>query len=266
MASNPPYVHTSGSVTRDMSLVVAALIPAIAVQIWQFGWGVAVNVSVALVVALATEALMLRLRRRPVGVFLGDGSAVVTALLLAICLPPLVPWWLPAVGAALALSLGKHLYGGLGYNIFNPAMAGYVILLIAFPPEMTAWLPPMALREFHFGLGDHLLFAFAGQLPSGLDIDAITMATPLDHLQNSLSAGGTVSEIMTQPAFGGYGGPGWGMVNAMLLLGGLALLATRVISWHVPVGLLGALAVMAGLFHGLEPDRFAGAGFHVFTF
>jgi electron transport complex protein RnfD len=266
MPSSPPYVHTAGSITRDMLLVVAALVPAIAVQAWSFGWGVVINIAVAAVVALAAEALMLRLRGRPVVVFLRDGSALVTALLLAVCLPPLVPWWLPAVGAAFAIIMAKHLYGGLGNNVFNPAMVGYVVLLIAFPPEMTTWLPPMVLRDIHLGFAEQLQFAFAGQLPTGLAIDAITMATPLDHLQNSLSAGGTVTEIMAQPVFGNYGGPGWGMVNIMLLLGGLALLATRVITWHVPVGLLGALGVMAGLFHGLEPDRFAGPGFHVFTF
>jgi electron transport complex protein RnfD len=263
MPSSPPYVHTAGSITRDMLLVVAALVPAIAVQAWSFGWGVVINIAVAAVVALAAEALMLRLRGRPVVVFLRDGSALVTALLLAVCLPPLVPWWLPAVGAAFAIIMAKHLYGGLGNNVFNPAMVGYVVLLIAFPPEMTTWLPPMVLRDIHLGFAEQLQFAFAGQLPTGLAIDAITMATPLDHLQNSLSAGGTVTEIMAQPVFGNYGGPGWGMVNIMLLLGGLALLATRVITWHVPVGLLGALGVMAGLFHGLEPDRFAGPGFHL---
>ena len=118
--------------------VLYALLPGIGLYVWFFGWGVVVNAVLATVVAVAAEGAMLYLRGRPVRLFLSDGSAVVTAVLLALALPPLAPWWVTVIGTAFAIVVAKHLYGGLGYNPFNPAMVGYVVLLISFPREMTA--------------------------------------------------------------------------------------------------------------------------------
>ena len=125
MQLSSPFIFASTSVTRMMLWVVLALVPGIIAQIVFFGWGVIINASIAIATALLCESLILYLRKRPITSSLLDGSALVTALLLAISLPPLTPWWIPFVGTGFAIIIAKHLYGGLGYNPFNPAMVGY---------------------------------------------------------------------------------------------------------------------------------------------
>ena len=138
MRASSPFIFANNTITRIMLWVVIALVPGIIAQVTFFGWGVLINASIAIATALLCEAFILYLRKRPVTPSLLDGSALVTALLLAISLPPLTPWWIPFVGTAFAIIIAKHLYGGLGYNPFNPAMVGYAMLLIAFPKEMTS--------------------------------------------------------------------------------------------------------------------------------
>jgi electron transport complex protein RnfD len=121
-----------------MLQVLLALVPGIAIYVWFFGWGIVVNIAIATATALAAETAMLRIRKQPVGQYLADLSAVVTAVLLALALPPLSPWWLTIIGTFFAIVVAKQLFGGLGYNPFNPAMVGYVVLLISFPVEMTS--------------------------------------------------------------------------------------------------------------------------------
>ena len=131
------------SITRIMLNVIVALVPGIIAYVVFFGWGIILNIIVAVITALATEIFMLQLRKRPIKPFIMDGSAVVTAILLALALPSLAPWWLTFIGVSFAIIVGKHLYGGLGYNPFNPAMIGYALLLVSFPLEMTLWLQPL---------------------------------------------------------------------------------------------------------------------------
>ena len=176
-----PHAHGPMSTQRVMQNVLLATVPGIIVLTHFFGFGTLVNIAWGSVVALACEALALKLRRRPLGFYLKDCSALVTAFLLCIALPPYSPWWLIAVGIASAILLAKQLYGGLGYNPFNPAMAGYVILLISFPLQMTAWAPPRGLGEMP-GLLDALQACFSPHL-----YDGITMATPLDLLKQNNS-------------------------------------------------------------------------------
>ena len=128
-----PHIQSPGGVSVIMFQVLLALIPGVALEAWYFGWGVVVNLALAGATALFAEAAMLRLRARPVTPFLLDGSAAVTGVLLGLALPPLAPWWIPVLGTLFAIVIAKHLYGGLGYNPFNPAMVGYAVLLIAFP-------------------------------------------------------------------------------------------------------------------------------------
>jgi electron transport complex protein RnfD len=207
-----------------------------------FGFGVLVNVAWACIVAVACEAAALRLRRRPIGFYLRDCSALVTATLLAVALPPYAPWWLIAVGIACAILLAKHLYGGLGYNPFNPAMAGYVILLISFPVQMTAWAPPRGLGQTP-GLLEALQACF---WPSGYD--AVTMATPLDLMKQNTSE--LVSELYAQtPQFGRWAGLGWEWVNIAFLAGGAWLLYQRIFTWHAPLAMLASLSLMAAIFY-----------------
>lgn len=259
-----PHIHAPTAVNKVMLQVSLALLPALLASTWLFGWSVVVKIAIAVAVALGSEALVMKLRNRPVAATLADCSALVTALLLAIAMPPLAPWWLITVGVAFAIIIGKHLYGGLGYNPFNPAMIGYVVLLISFPLEMTTWLAPGDLRDGSLGLGETLAYMFAGTQPSA-GLDSMTMATPLDTVKTRLGLENTMEEIMAAPLFGMLGGKGWEIINGLILLGGIWMLFKRIISWHVPVAMLGSLFLMAGLFHLLNPEHYAGPVFHIFS-
>jgi len=260
-----PHTDRPNSVDRVMLLVILALAPGAAAMVWYFGWGVLINMVLATTVAVAAEAAVLRLRGRPVTPTLMDLSAVVTALLFAIAVPPTLPWWLTLVGVVFAIVVVKQLYGGIGYNPFNPAMAAYVFLLISYPVEMTAWLPPQMLSEHTLGFGDSLALIFTGALPPGLAIDAVTMATPLDEMRTQLDLNRMIEEIRNSPLWGDFGGRGWEWVGNWYLLGGLFLLWKRVISWHIPVAMLGTLAVMAGLFYLIDPQSHPFPAFHLFS-
>ncbi|MCC5857049.1 MAG: electron transport complex subunit RsxD [Ectothiorhodospiraceae bacterium] len=263
--AGPPHIAPSGSVPAIMRSVLLALIPGTLAMILIFGWGVLINVLIAVAVALPCEALMLRLRNRPMEPFLQDGSAVVTAVLLALALPPLTPWWMPAVGVALALVLGKHLYGGLGFNPFNPAMVGYAALLVSFPGQMTVWLPPTIGPSGSLGLMDSLHYALSGSLRGGLELDALTQATPLDQIRTGLGLELTVGEIRTEPGFGLLAGAGWQWVNLLFLAGGAWLMHRRVIAWQIPMGVLLGLAVPALVFWTANPDQYAPPLLHLLS-
>lgn len=260
-----PHSTRINQVTRVMLQVLLALIPALVAMTYYFGWGVLVNLLLASVTALACEALAMGLRRRPVAPVLGDLSALVTAWLFAIAVPPLLPWWLTVLGVAFAILVVKQLYGGLGYNPFNPAMAAYVLLLISYPVEMTNWLPPRMLNEHLLGLGETLRAVFTGALPHGLTWDALSGATPLDEMRTQLSMHHGISEIMRSPLWGDFGARGWEWVGNWVLLGGLWLLYRRVISWHIPVAMLGSLWLVSMFFYLMDPQSHPFGLFHVFS-
>lgn len=261
-----PYIHAADPVSGIMLRVIYALLPGITAYVWFFGWGVVVNILLAVVVALACEALMLALRERPLRPFLLDGSAVVTAALLALALPPLAPWWITLIGTAFAIIVAKQLYGGLGFNPFNPAMVGYVVLLISFPREMTQWLAPEMLSGHSLSLPTTIAAIFAGQLPPGLTLDAVSAATPLDSVKTGYTLGHSVGETITaSPVFGYIGGKGWEWINGLLLLGGVWLIYKKVISWHIPIAVLGTLAVIAGIFYFIDPAHYPSPVFHLFS-
>jgi len=267
MSASPhssPHIHAPSAVNKVMLQVSLALLPALIAYIWLFGWGAILKFVIAVVVALGSEALILKLRNRPIGITLADGSALLTALLLAIAMPPLAPWWLITVGVAFAIIIGKQLYGGLGYNPFNPAMIGYVVLLISFPLEMTTWLAPGSLRETSLSLSEAMGYLFSGIQPP-VGIDSLSMATPLDTVKTNLGLEHTLTEIMGAPVFGAIGGKGWEIINGLLLLGGIGMIFKRIITWHVPVAMLGSLFLIAGLFHLIHPEHFAGPLFHIFS-
>lgn len=253
------------SVPALMRNVVLALLPGVAVYIWNFGWGVAVNLSVAVVAAAATEALFTRLRGRDFRVALHDGSAIVTGVLLALALPPLLPWWVPTLAAVAAIVLGKQLYGGLGANLFNPAMVGYVIVLISFPAEMIQWVAPhgTGLTAAELNFVDHLIYSTTGNLPGDLTIDAVTQATPLDVLKLGLGNMQTIGEIRASPLFSGLGGTGWQATNIVIGLGGIYLLYRGIIRWQIPVAVLAGLLIPAALFFLVDTSRFPSPAFHL---
>ena len=235
----PPYAVAGFSVPRVMFQVLAALVPVAAVQVYLHGPGLLGLLAVAAVTALACEAAALALRRRAAGAYLRDGSVLVTAALLALAVPPTLPWWLAAFGTAIAVLIGKHAYGGLGQNPFNPAMVGYAVLLVSFPLEMTQWPAP------------------------GAGWDAVTGATALDALRTGLRQSYTMEEIFAGPAFGAVGASGAEWVNLAALAGGGWLLLRGVIRWQIPVAMLAGIAVPAAIAHGLDPGAYAGAAFHL---
>jgi electron transport complex protein RnfD len=263
IVASSPHLQPANSVSKVMLHVVIALVPGILAYVMMFGWGVLVNILLAIVTALAVEAAVLQIRRKPVLTGLYDGSAIVTALLLALAVPPLSPWWLIVVGVGFAMIFGKHIYGGLGYNPFNPAMLGYAVLLVSFPVAMTQWLLPVSLMDSDPGFTATLQYVFTGSLPAPLSLDSITSATILDTVKTRLAQSYTLEEIQRAPIFGHLGGRGWEWINLAFLAGGLWLLAWRVISWHIPVGLLGGLFLISFLFHGIDAGIYATPMFHL---
>ncbi|MDS4069005.1 MAG: electron transport complex subunit RsxD [Candidatus Competibacter sp.] len=261
-----PHILRETSVGQVMRRVLYAMVPGIAALVWFFGWGILVNLAVATLVALVAETAMLVARGKPLAPHLGDCSAVVTACLLAVALPPLAPWWLTTIGVLSAIVVAKHLYGGLGYNPFNPAMVGYVVLLISFPREMSAWLIPHGVGQPHvLSLTDTLGAIFGGALPASISPDALTGATPLDVLRTRLGLGLTVTEIRNSPAFGIVAGHGWEWAALGFLAGGLWLVYIRAAAWQIPAGMLGALAVMSTIFFLVDPERHAAPWFHLWS-
>lgn len=246
-----------------MRIVLATLLPVIAVHMLFFGAGLAVQIMLGAITALGAESLALKLRGKPLAPYLNDGSAVLTAVLLALCLPPLAPWWLIVSGTAFAILLAKHAFGGLGVNPFNPAMVGYAVLLVSFPVPLLQWLPPSGLREIDLTLGQTLTTILTGSLPASLSWDAITSPTPLESLRTGLNLGLTMQEARAAPIFAALGGVGWQWINLAVLAGGACLLALKIIRWHIPVALLGALAVCAGTMYAFDPGSHAGAVFHL---
>jgi len=257
--NNSPYILAPATVRGVMFRVLAALLPGIAAYVWFFGAGVLVQIAIASAAALAGEAAMLAIRRRPVAMFVGDGSALVTAWLIALTLPPIVPWWATVVAVLFGIVVTKHLYGGLGQNPFNPAMAAFCIMIVAFPALISQW-PPVG-QPFHIQL-DLILGGVR-------NVDAVTGATPLDALRTALRGGQdvTVSSVIggAKQIFGLAGGHGWEWIAVGYLLGGLWMIRQRVISWHIPVAFIAGLGLTALLFNLASPERYASPLFHLAT-
>lgn len=260
-----PHFSPPITVQRVMRDVLLALLPGIAAYCWYFGFGLLVQIVLAASFAFAFEAVMLRLRGQNLRLHLTDLSAMVTAVLFALCLPPLAPWWIAGVGMLFAIVVAKHLFGGLGHNVFNPAMVGYVVCLISFPREMTAWLPPLSLAEAPPDFLASLVAIFTGSLPAGLGWDAITQATPLDTIKTGVDQGRIVSEIRSAPIFGDFGGLGWEWIANWFALGGFWLMWRRVITWHVPVATIGAVVALGLIAYIADPGSSPSPMQHVFS-
>lgn len=261
--SSSPHMHNAGSTAKIMRLLLIATLPGLAAMTFFFGWGTLFQVAWAMLLAVAFEAAVMKLRRRPIGFYLRDSSALVTAVLLGLALPPFSPWWLMAVGVFVAIVIAKHLYGGLGNNPFNPAMVAYALLLVSFPVEMTRWSAPFVL---HGEQGWHVLgfLDTFRQIFGGLGkdaIDAFTAATPLDELRHR--GGLTTEEAFRNSEVLAHGVGAWHAVSAAYFMGGIFLVYRKVFTWHTPVAVLGTLAVVSTLFYIFEPDNFADPFFHL---
>lgn len=263
--SSAPHDHSTRHVSHLMRQVLYALLPGIATYVWFFGWGVVVQLTLASVTALSVEALMLWLRRRPILFFLQDNSALVTAWLFALAVSPFLPWWMTVLGISFALIFAKHLYGGLGYNPFNPAMVGYALLLIAYPAEMSRWPALTDLSGHTISVLDSISIIFFGTSHSGIKLDALTGATALDTMKTALTQFETVIEIRTNPLFGDFGARGWEWIGNAYFIGGLWLIYRKVISWHIPVSMLGSLVLLATVFYIFDPGTHPFPLFHLFS-
>jgi electron transport complex protein RnfD len=260
-----PHVPPQATVASVMQQVLYALLPGITAYVWFFGPGILVQILLAVIFALFFEAFMLKARKQPLKQSLGDWSAVVTGVLFALCLPPLAPWWVALVGMLFAIVVAKHLYGGLGQNMFNPAMVGYVVVLISFPQAMALWIPPTSIASHSLTIADVVSTIFTGILPSGLTWDTVSEATPLDAIRTSLASGRMVSEARQSPVFGKFGGLGWEWIANMYALGGFWLLWRRIISWHVPVMMIGSVLTLGFVFNLVDSGSSPEPLQHVFS-
>ncbi|WP_417446712.1 electron transport complex subunit RsxD [Kangiella sp.] len=267
-----PFAKKPTSVTELMLWVIGATLPGLFALVYFYGFGVIINIILAGTTAIVTEALILKVRQRPILPSLFDGSALVTAWLLALAIPPLLPWWMTVLGVSFAIVFAKHVYGGLGNNLFNPAMVGYVLLLISFPLEMTSWLPPAELAQNPVGFLDALSYIFTGTGFDGqsitaarMGLDGFTMATPLDHVKTELAQGYRLAEIETHAVINGLSGSGWQWVNLGFLAGGLVLMFRKVIGWQIPAGVLLGMIIMSLALFITDSDHYLSPNFHLFA-
>ncbi len=267
IGNSAPFTHGTASVERTMTAVLLALVPATVFNACLFGWPAILLFATTVGACVAAEALCLGLAGQSVKAALGDRSAMLTGWLLAMSLPPWAPWWIGVLGAVFAIGLAKHAFGGLGQNVFNPAMVARVALLVSFPVIMTAWVSPQPIFSNSApGLQDAMAITFGGKVA-----DTVSAASALGYVKTQLSRGIPVAQSMTQvpdllDMALGFRAGSLGETSALLIIaGGLYLMARRIISWHIPAGVLGSLFLMGTLFHAVDPGRFADGSFHLFS-
>lgn len=256
-----PHAHRQTDTGYIMRLVIIATLPGMLTLAGFFGIGVIHNVLLACITCALLEAAVMKVRSRPVGFYLRDYSALVTGVLLGLALPPYCPWWLVIVGCVCAIILAKQLYGGMGFNPFNPAMVGYVILLISFPVEMTQWAAPSGTGAYTPGLLESLQ-----KIWLGIPVDGYTAATPLDAMKQN--TGLLIKDLYAgDPTLsaGYFAGAGWEWANIAFLAGGIFLLIKRVFTWHAPVSMLLSLTLMATIFYDSGSSGSGSPLFHLLS-
>jgi Na+-translocating ferredoxin:NAD+ oxidoreductase subunit D len=247
--SLPPHSHDGTSIPSLMYCVAAALTPALAASVYVFGLEALRAVAVAAASCVAFEYAIQKyaLRKKPTAL---DGSAIVTGILLAFNLPSGIPTWMVALGSFVAIAVAKMSFGGLGNNLFNPALVGRAFLLVSFPVAMTSWPVPR---------------------PGAVAADALTGATPLGMLKEGLKAGDSIADLTARlpsalDLFLGFRGGCIGEVSVAALLLGLAFLLWRkVVDWRIPVFTIGTIAAATSAFWLIDPSRYASPLFHVMT-
>ncbi len=264
-----PHTHSMFTVSRTMIAVMVCLAPATLFGLAQFGLPSLLLFLTTLAAALGFEVLCLALAGQPIRRFAGDGSAVLTGWLVALSLPPWAPWWIGVTGAGLAIVLGKHMFGGLGQNLFNPAMVARAILLVAVPVQMTVWSLPLGLSG-GVGAGPDLSQAVAITFGGVIPPDALSGASLLGQLQSQLDAGQDISALsapqaLRQQLFGVTPGSLGETSAFLLLLGGMALVLLRIINIVVPLSVLGGLGLCAGVAHLIAPMAYPSPVLHLTT-
>ncbi len=249
--SGSPHVHGNQNVNKIMWSVVLAMVPAMLVSFWYFGLSAIILTLVAVAGAIVCEYAIAKfiLKTTP---SIADGSAVITAVLLAFNVPSSLPWWQMLIGIVFAIGVAKMSYGGLGKNPFNPALAGRVFMLISFPVDMTTWPKP----GLGFGTMD-----FA--------VDGLTGPTSLGIIKEGLMKGETVQQASQglpdyMDMFMGQIGGSLGEVSAAaILIGGLFLLVRRIITWHIPVSFLASVFLFSGIMYLVDPTQYIDPVFHL---
>ncbi|MBE9502902.1 MAG: RnfABCDGE type electron transport complex subunit D [Proteobacteria bacterium] len=245
--SSSPHVHSGETIAGTMHSVILALIPATLVGIYYFGLSALWVTLLSVFTCLVVEAGAQKALKKKITIY--DGSAALTGLLLAMNLPPAAPWWIVVLGGFIAIAMGKHIYGGLGFNPFNPALVARVVLLISFPLHMTTWSKPQSIFNSIGGA------------------DAITEATPLGLLKEGIMMNGnidTISDVSSYAMFMGNSGGSLGEVSAIaLLLGAIYLIYKGYITWHIPVSFIVTAAIFSGIFWFIDPTRYADPLFHI---
>lgn len=254
-----PHTHSSNLTAKFMLWVMVAMLPALGVQWYFFGYGVFIQVVIAISLAVVIEIALAKLRRKLTAFYLADLSGLLTALILAMSIPPYAPYWIVVIGVIVALLLAKHVYGGLGQNLFNPAMVAYALLLVSFPVQMTGWLVPIDLLNEPPTFSDAISLVFSGVTSDGFSVhqllgsvDGIAQATPLDSAKTSMQKLG-VEGVLQSPIFSGMFANGWLQINLAFLAGGLLLIYKRIIHWQIPVAMLMVFALLSGLTDLLLP-------------
>ncbi|MDF1762773.1 MAG: electron transport complex subunit RsxD [Oleibacter sp.] len=257
-----PHAHGRNNTGRIMLTVALATLPGLIALTWFFGYGTLINVILASITAIATEALILRIRKYPLAFILKDNTALVTGVLLGLALPPFAPWWITVIAVSFSIVFAKQLYGGIGNNPFNPAMVGYALVLISFPVQMTThWALSYQMSGQELAsFSDTLQIIFAGHTELA---DAYTGATPLDQYKHLITKE-TSDELLKLDTFSGWLNGGWEWVNLAFLAGGLFLIWKRIITWHIPVSMLLGLCVCS-LFLGWDEDLYTPMSLHLLS-
>ena len=252
LISPSPHIHSGDSIEKNMYGVLIALIPAFICSVVFFGMGAIIVTLTSVIACLFFEYVIQKfiLKRQPT---IWDGSALITGVLLAFNVPSNLPVWIIIIGALVAIGIGKMSFGGLGCNIFNPALVGRVFLLISFPVQMTTW--PLA-QGFNSSY-----------------VDAATGATPLSLLKEAVKSGQSVNSVLTDDGFVGYGnmllgnmGGSLGEVAAFALLIGFAyMLVRKIITWHIPVTIFLTVLIFSGILNVCDPEQFANPLFHLLS-
>lgn len=252
LISPSPHVHSGDSIEKNMYGVLIALIPAFICSVFFFGMGAIIVTLTSVVACLFFEYVIQKylLKQQPT---IFDGSALITGVLLAFNVPSNLPVWIILIGALVAIGIGKMSFGGLGCNIFNPALVGRVFLLISFPVQMTSWPLPQG---------------FAGSY-----IDVQTGATPLGMLKEAVKSGKSLTDVLTPDFFPGYKnmllgniGGSLGEVAALaLLIGFVYMLFRKIITWHIPVTIFATVILFSGILNLCNPEQFAGPVFHLLS-
>ncbi|MDD7557073.1 MAG: RnfABCDGE type electron transport complex subunit D [Porphyromonas somerae] len=248
LVSPSPHIHSGDSIERNMYDVIIALIPALAVSFYFFGWGAFVVTLTSVAACMLFEWLISRFLMGRKELTILDGSAILTGLLLALNVPSTLPLWIIVIGALVAIGIGKMSFGGLGSNIFNPAIVGRVMLLISFPVQMTSYPMPRGMEA---------------------TLDATSGATPLAIAKGIVrgSEGFSMDKLpsLVDNLLGSVGGS-LGEVSAVALLIGFAyLLIRKVITWHIPVAIIVTVAIFAGIMNLANPEVYAGPLFHILS-